>query len=105
MSSVDVKEISSEDLLKKWGETETSKNSATLEQKKFNVPNALTLYVVFSILVILIYTIVEMAISTQYQVSHDTLTTCFYSVFGGEILCCALIKIFKLRRRDDEMGE
>ena len=84
------------DTTDRLGQTETSELG-----KKFNVPNALTLYVVFSILVILIYTIVEMIISTQYQVSHDTLTTCFYSVFGGEILCCALIKIFKLRRRDE----
>ena len=41
-----------------------------------NVPNALTLYVVFSILVILIYTVVEMLISTTSGISHDTLTTC-----------------------------
>ena len=69
--------------------------------KKNDIPNSLTLYVIFSIAVIIIYTIVEMIISTRYQVSHDTLTTCFYSVFGGEILCCALIKIFKLKNKDE----
>ena len=65
---------------------------------KSDIPNSLTLYVIFSIVSIIAYTVVEMIISTKYQISHDTLTTCFYSVFGGEILCCALIKIFKLKR-------
>lgn len=63
-----------------------------------DIPRSLTLYVVFSIMMILLYTIVELIISTVSGISHDTLTTCFYSVFGGEILCCALIKIFKLKR-------
>lgn len=63
-----------------------------------DTPRSLTLYVVFSIMMILLYTIVELIISTVSGISHDTLTTCFYGVFGGEILCCALIKIFKLKR-------
>lgn len=70
-----------------------------MEQKKKveDIPKSLTLYVIFSILVILIFTITELIISTISGISHDTLTTCFFSVFGGEILCCALIKIFKLK--------
>ena len=68
--------------------------------KKTDLPKSLTLYVVFSILMILIYSIVEMIVSTFTGTSHDTLTTCFYGVFGGEILCCALIKIFKLKKED-----
>ena len=63
--------------------------------------HSLTLYVVFSIAMILVYTIVEMITATITGTAHDTLTTCFYGVFGGEILCCALIKIFKLRRNDE----
>ncbi|MCR5790374.1 MAG: hypothetical protein K6G83_10860 [Lachnospiraceae bacterium] len=59
--------------------------------------HSLTLYVVFSIAVLIIYTIVEQVISTATGMSHDTLTTCFYACFGGEILCCALIKVFKLK--------
>lgn len=58
---------------------------------------SLTLYVVFSIAALIVYTIVEQVLSTVTKVSHDTLTTCYYSCFGGEILCCALIKIFKLK--------
>lgn len=60
-------------------------------------PKSLTLYVIFSITAIIAYTIVEQIISTNTGISHDTLTTCFYACFGGEILCCALIKIFKLK--------
>lgn len=63
-----------------------------------NNTHSLTLYVVFSIFMILIYTLTELIISTAFGISHDTLTTCFYATFGGEILCCALIKIFKLKR-------
>lgn len=73
-----------------------------MDKKTNDVPKSLTLYVVFSILVILIFTIVEMVISTISGINHDTLITCFFSVFGGEILCCALIKIFKLKNKEDE---
>ena len=59
--------------------------------------HSLTLYVVFSIAMILLFTIAEFVVSSCTGTTHDTLTTCFYGTFGGEILCCALIKIFKLR--------
>lgn len=71
-------------------------------KKKNDIPKSLTLYVVFSILMILVYTIVELIISTISGIAHDTLTTCFYACFGGEILCCALIKIFKLKNEGDD---
>ena len=72
---------------------------------KLKNTRSLTLYVVFSIVVLIIYTIVEQTLSTLTGISHDTLTTCFYCSFGGEILCCALIKIFKLKEGDvDESG-
>lgn len=61
---------------------------------------SLTLYVIFSIAVLIIYTIVEQIISSTTGMTHDTLTTCMFSCFGGEILCCALIKIFKLKTED-----
>ena len=67
--------------------------------------SSLTLYVVFSILAVIIYTIIEQVLSTVLGVHHDTLTTCFYSVFGGEILCCALIKIFKLKEPGNKAEE
>lgn len=59
--------------------------------------HSLTKYVVFSIVMIIMYTIAEFITTSITGITHDTLTTCFYACFGGEILSCALIKIFKLR--------
>ena len=64
--------------------------------------HSLTLYVVFSIAMILLFTVAEFVVSSCTGTTHDTLTTCFYGVFGGEILCCALIKIFKLRSGNND---
>ena len=63
---------------------------------------SLTKYVVFSISVLMIYSIAEFTCSNIYGISHDTLTTCVYACFGGEILSCALIKIFKLKEENNE---
>lgn len=68
-----------------------------MNPKNENNYHSLTLYVVFSILVLLVYTIVEQILATVTGINHDTLTTCIYAAFGGEILACALIKIFKLK--------
>jgi len=68
-----------------------------MRRRKNDSTHSLTLYVMFSIAMIIIFTIAEFVISSCTGTTHDTLTTCFYGVFGGEILCCALIKIFKLR--------
>lgn len=82
----------------------TRKNPLKEQQTEQRQVHSLTLYVVFSILVLLVYTIVEQILSTVCGVSHDTLTTCIYAAFGGEILACALIKIFKLKEESkDEM--
>ena len=84
------------------GLTMTKMESKKQETQKNKQVSSLTLYVVFSIFILLIYTIVELIISTISGISHDTLTTCFYAAFGGEILCCALIKIFKLKGENDD---
>lgn len=63
---------------------------------------ALDLYVIFSIVSLIIYTIISQIIATKYSIILDTLTTCFFSFFGGEIVTCGLIKIFKLR--DDKQN-
>lgn len=57
-------------------------------------------YVLFSIALLLIFSVTEFIISTVTGISHDTLITAFFACFGGEILSCALIKIFKLKRGD-----
>lgn len=61
--------------------------------KKWKDLPSLTKYVVFSIVILLTYSVAEFVSKGM----HDTLTTCVYACFGGEILSCALIKIFKLR--------
>ncbi len=63
---------------------------------------SLTKFVVFSIAVLIIYTIAEMVVSTISGVSHPDLTTMIGSTFGGEMLFCALVKIFKLKEESDE---
>lgn len=57
----------------------------------------LSSYVVFSITVLLIYTVVSLILSV-FGIQNDTLTTCVFSTFGGECLTCGLIKIFKLHK-------
>ena len=63
--------------------------------------NDLDKYVIFSIAILLLFTVAEM-ITSFWTGTHDTLTTALFATFGGEILSCALIKIFKLRKEDDE---
>ena len=63
--------------------------------KRHRTPN-LDRYVIFSIGTLLIYTCVALWASFK-GVTNDTLTTCVYGFFGGEIVTCALIKIFKLK--------
>ena len=57
-------------------------------------------YIVFSIIIILIYSIAEFIFSTITGVSHETLTTCVYAFFGTEIASCAFIKVYKLKKED-----
>lgn len=63
---------------------------------------ALDKYVIFSIGVTIVYTIVEFIFSTMYGISHDTLTTCVYAFFAGEVVTSGLIKIFKIKEENKE---
>ena len=62
-------------------------------------------YIVFSIAVILIYSIAEFIFSTITGVSHETLTTCVYAFFGTEIASCAFIKVYKIKHTDSDESE
>lgn len=64
--------------------------------------SALDRYVIFSIAVILLYTVAQTIVTIKTGVESSTLTTCFFTVFGGEILMCAMIKRLKLK---NEKGE
>lgn len=70
--------------------------------KKFAKLHSLDIYVTFSILSLIIYTIVSQLIAIYSGTILDTLTTCFFSFFGGEIVTCGLIKIFKLKDKEKE---
>ena len=66
-------------------------------KSKFKNISALDVYVTFSILSLIVYTIASQYIAVHYEKILDTLTTCFFGFFGGEIVTCGLIKIFKLK--------
>lgn len=75
------------------------KNKTGIEQCKPHKHLAdLDKYIIFSFSVMLVYTALEFICSTITGITHDTLTTCLYGAFGGELLLCALIKRLKLRR-------
>jgi len=56
-------------------------------------------YVIFSLCVVLAYTLAEF-IAGFWSIAHDGLTPYVFGVFGGEVLSCALIKIFKLKEEN-----
>lgn len=68
----------------------------TPKKKKWKL-SALDIYVIFSIAALIVYTIFAHYMIIEYGASLDVLTTCFFAFFGGEIVTCALIKIFKLK--------
>lgn len=56
-------------------------------------------FIVISFINVTIYTIVAILFQAIFHEElSPTLTTCYMGVYGGEVLSCALIKIFKLRR-------
>lgn len=73
--------------------------------KIFRKIKALDIYVIFSILSLIIYTIISQNIAIKNGIILDTLTTCFFGFFGGEIVTCGLIKIFKLHDIKKENNE
>lgn len=66
-------------------------------KSKFKNISALDVYVTFSILSLVVYTVISQLLAINFGVILDTLTTCFFGFFGGEIVTCGLIKIFKLK--------
>ena len=59
-------------------------------------------YVIFSISVVLIYTIAEFVTATLTGIEKATLSTCVYGFFAGEIVTAGLIRIFKLRHEGED---
>ena len=63
---------------------------------------ALDKYVVFSISVLLIFTVVQMTITAITGVTQDTLITAFFACFGGELFLTAVTKWLKIKKGDTE---
>ena len=64
--------------------------------------SALDKYVIFSFTCLIIFTVTEIIIQAVTGNAQDTLITCFFSAFGGELLLCAMIKRLKLKRGDSD---
>ena len=58
-------------------------------------------YLIFSFTVLIIFTIVYTVIFCIKGDIPDVLVTVFFGTFGGEVVCCALIKRLKLKRGDE----
>lgn len=81
------------------------RNIKTGNKKKRKKISGLDKYVIFSFVAILIYTIAQTVVTIKTGVESSTLTTCFFSVFGGEVLMCALIKRLKLKNEKKNESE
>lgn len=70
--------------------------------KKKDGINGLAKYVIFSLAMVIIFTIVMIILFCKYQMIPSDLIPWFFGIFGGEVLTCAMIKMFKLKAKDDE---
>ena len=67
---------------------------------------ALDKYVIFSITALIIFTIIAIIVQiVTEQAISDTLVTCFFAAFGGELLSLAMIKRLKLKKGDRDENE
>ena len=91
--------------MEKVTEQRYRRNIKTGNKKKRKKISGLDKYVIFSFVAILIYTIAQTVVTIKTGVESSTLTTCFFSVFGGEVLMCALIKRLKLKNEKKNESE
>lgn len=68
--------------------------------RRSKVTRSLTRYVVFSITCLVIYTIVALIFLWFEKPLDAEVSTGVYGFFGGEIVMCGLIKLFKLKKED-----
>ena len=53
-------------------------------------------YIIFCFVVLLLYTIVHIVVFLVTNLEMAVIAKLFYAAFGGEVLCCALLKRLKL---------
>ena len=83
-----------------------SKKRKRKNHKKFDLQQVpLANYVVFSISILIIYAIIALIFLGLDKSLDSDLTTCVFSFFGGEVVMCALIKIFKLKDTQDTLNK
>ena len=70
--------------------------------EKYRKLSALDKYVIFSFTCLIIFTITMIIVQTVTGITQDTLITCFFASFGGELLLCAMIKRLKLKKEDPD---
>lgn len=70
--------------------------------KKINSMKTLSKFVLFSMTMIILYTIAELTISICTGQLHDQLTTCIFMFFGTEIAMSGFLKIFKIREEREK---
>ena len=62
----------------------------------------LTKFIIFSFAMTIIYTVIAILFQAiTGNALSETLTTCYFAVYGGEVLSCALIKVFKLKKENE----
>jgi len=59
--------------------------------------NKIDYFLTLTIILLVVYTIIEQILTCVTGFERSTLTTCFYSAFGGEILGCVVIKVFNIK--------
>ncbi len=57
---------------------------------------ALDKYIIFCFVVLILYTATHVTVFMLTGIEMTTIATLFYAAFGGEVLCCALLKRLKL---------
>lgn len=68
--------------------------------RKSQTTRSLTRYVVFSISCLVIYTITALIFLWLEKPLDEALTTGVYGFFGGEIVMCGMIKLFKIKKEE-----
>lgn len=66
--------------------------------RRSQTTRSLTRYVVFSIFMLVLYTTICLVFLWLDKPLDTELTTGVFGFFGGEIVMCGLIKLFKLKR-------
>lgn len=68
--------------------------------RRSQTTRSLTRYVVFSISCLVIYTITALIFLWLEKPLDEALTTGVFGFFGGEIVMCGMIKLFKIKKEE-----